>query len=206
MQASLPSADSATQTILQQNPLGMSDLDRKSLELYVPNRYLTSQSSDGKSESKHDDDAQERVAQFVNDPEQYVLLVTGGSGSGKSLLLWHEYRLFRDKFKKRGEDWLPIHISLPTIHTEKLRSDLLLETALSKLGLKADEIQEVRKMKRVLFFLDGFDETGLLENLLRRRPRSAQSGDCLPKPVLGCHSELLCLFQLQCQASGPSFQ
>jgi len=174
--------ESAIRIVLQENIRRLSEVDSKSLEIYIPNRFLKASNSDGKSEVKGDDDVQDYVAEFVKSNDQSVLLITGGSGTGKSLLFWHEYLLFKDKFKKAGEDWLPIFISLPGTSEEVLGTELL-PTALSKMGLKAEEVQEIREMKRVLFFMDDMTD-GIAEECRDPAPATC-------KVIISCRNQYL---------------
>jgi len=52
MQKTHPTAESAVMVLLEQNIRQLSELDKRNLELYIPNRFLTLGSSESKSEER----------------------------------------------------------------------------------------------------------------------------------------------------------
>lgn len=108
-----------------------------------------------------------------------ALLVLGDSGTGKSILamrvLWKAWKLFQ---------WgrpIPIFISLPSLLNDDGQLDKgWFELELKKqLGIRKDHDECLKEYGRWLIILDGYDEVGIQENLIREQALKNSKGEKL---------------------------
>lgn len=103
---------------------------------------------------------EDEVNKFLADRTKKVMLLTGHSGSGKSLFtqgfvakLWGQY--------KEG-DPIPLWISLPNCKQPETKA---IEETLLKCGFDHDQIEALRNTQRFNFIFDAVDEIRCLKNL-----------------------------------------
>ncbi len=118
--------------------------------------------------------------------DKQVVLLTGDSGAGKSML----NRLLEKQLweKAKEQDAIPLFIALASI--DKPEHDLI-SKALKKKGLSEFQIQTLKKeQQKFIFILDGYDEIRQTQNLYLSN-RINQSDGWHGRMVISCRSEYL---------------
>lgn len=146
---------------------------QKDLELYIPASGRLSPQDDNRF------DLLNHVYRFLNDHDAQVLLLLGGSGSGKSLFGQYLTR----ELCRINAPYIPIWVSLPSI---KNRRDIINEALLS-LGISPKQIETLRTQQHFLWILDGYDEIQDKTNLIN----SNNFGSWKGKVAITCRSEYL---------------
>ena len=143
------------------------------LSLYIPAR------GDYTAECTHPKPMVEHVSEFFDSDNTQVMLLLGGSGSGKTL--FGQY-LTQQLTAQKGAI-TPIWISLPGLKNPK--------TQLMEEGLKANGVPESQiaayKKKPLVIILDGYDEVKDLGNLYESNRLSEWSA----KVIITCRPEFL---------------
>ncbi|BBE09773.1 NB-ARC domain protein [Mycoavidus cysteinexigens] len=130
------------------NVLEEVDEIRDGLALYVPSEGQET------ADSKTSFPLIDKVREFLSSNKK-VLLLLGEAGSGKSTFNRHVTRLLWDEYHQSSTTPIPIFIELAE---HKLSSEDLIESYLLKQDFSPESINELRKEKRLVFILDGFDE------------------------------------------------
>jgi predicted NACHT family NTPase len=96
----------------------------------------------------------DKVREFLSSKEK-VLLLLGEAGSGKSTFNRHLTRMLWDEYQQSSTAPIPVFIALAE-HTPTCAD--LIESYLLEHEFSPEAITELRKAKRLVFILDGFDE------------------------------------------------
>ena len=132
-------------------------------------------------------DLEKNIIDFLRNDESKVMLLLGGSGSGKSFFLQYiEHLLWKniDFSRKESDDYIPLLIGLPSIRN--LKSGIV-EEALNQKGLSSEQIKILQGSRKFLFMLDGYDEVQGSENFYLTNQL-----DCWQaKVIITCRNEYL---------------
>jgi hypothetical protein len=130
----------------------------RALELYIPTTGL--EQAQARQEQRFD--LFRDVDQWLANPQQPLYLLTGGSGSGKSLFA----ALLEDYLLRQGK-YLPLLVSLPTLR--KAQGNLLSEV-LQRKGLlqqwQSTRLYLQRQKIKIVLICDGYDELNISANLI----------------------------------------
>ncbi len=130
------------------NVLEEIDEIRDGLALYIPSEGQET------ADSKIIFPLIDKVHEFLSSKKK-VLLLLGEAGSGKSTFNRHLTRMLWDEYKQSPASPIPIFIALAE-HTPS--SADLIESYLLEQEFSPEAITVLRKEKRLVFILDGFDE------------------------------------------------
>ncbi|MBF0591747.1 MAG: metallophosphoesterase [Nitrospirae bacterium] len=134
-----------------------------------------------------DTDLEYEVDKFLTDDQASVLLLLGDSGAGKSTFCARLFARLRDEYLKDGDAPLPVFIKLGPLY-DGVKAGTFVDDELRRHGLGQLAISRLKQEKRVIFFLDGYDELGEKLPLFQR--------DCLngwtdAKVIITCRSQHL---------------
>ncbi|MBV6342664.1 metallophosphoesterase [Candidatus Magnetobacterium casense] len=107
-------------------------------------------------------DLKEEVDKFLTADRAGVLLLLGDSGAGKSTFCAHLFAGLRDAYLKDADAPVPVFIKLGTLY-EGVKAGTFVDDELRRYKLDPLSIDSLKQGKRVIFFLDGYDE--LVEKL-----------------------------------------
>ncbi|MEM7589856.1 MAG: NACHT domain-containing protein, partial [Myxococcota bacterium] len=122
-------------------------------------------------------DLHKHVLQFLDDPQQQVLLLQGNAGSGKSLYGRHlEHAVWQTYHGKERTllqtKRVPIFISLPKAYDTQQPDKNIIDSALTQKGLNKATIamlkQRAQKGDHFVFILDSYDEIEAKINLYKK--------------------------------------
>ncbi|WP_284270925.1 NACHT and WD40 repeat domain-containing protein, partial [Mycoavidus cysteinexigens] len=130
------------------NVLEEVDEIRDGLALYIPSE------GQERADSKIAFTLIDKVREFLSSSKK-VLLLLGEAGSGKSTFNRHLTRILWEEHQQSSTAPIPIFIALAE-HTPS--SEDLIESYLLEQKFLPEAITELRKEKRLVFILDGFDE------------------------------------------------
>lgn len=134
-------------------------------------------------------DAATEVNKFLNADKlsPKVLLVSGCSGSGKSMLCWQLIRYYTQQYTP--EEPIFLYISLPTVPNINGR---LLEDRLLSEGFNETEIEKLKKERQFIIILDSYDEIPMTADATRGSLITSNNLHLLnAKIIVTCQSEYL---------------
>ncbi|BBE09782.1 Myosin heavy-chain kinase [Mycoavidus cysteinexigens] len=130
------------------NVLEEIDEVRDGLKLYIPSEGQET------ADSKIIFPLIDKVREFLSSSKK-VLLLLGEAGSGKSTFNRHLTRMLWDEYQQSSTTPIPVFIALAE-HTPSCKD--LIESYLLEQEFSPEAITGLRKAKRLVFILDGFDE------------------------------------------------
>ncbi|BBE09047.1 HNWD1 protein [Mycoavidus cysteinexigens] len=131
------------------NVLEEVDEIRDGLALYIPSEGQET------ADSKTSFTLIDKVRDFLSSNKK-VFLLLGEAGSGKSTFNRYLTRTLWEEYPQSPTAPIPLFIALAE---HRLSCDDLIESYLLEQGFTSEEIALLRKEKRLVFILDGFDET-----------------------------------------------
>ncbi|MCX8565316.1 MAG: WD40 repeat [Glomeribacter sp. 1016415] len=131
------------------NVLEEVDEIRDGLALYIPSKGQET------ADSKTSFTLIDKVRDFLSSNKK-VFLLLGEAGSGKSTFNRYLTRTLWEEYPQSPTAPIPLFIALAE---HRLSCDDLIESYLLEQGFTSEEIALLRKEKRLVFILDGFDET-----------------------------------------------
>ncbi|MBF0538996.1 MAG: NACHT domain-containing protein, partial [Nitrospirae bacterium] len=99
------------------------------------------------------------VGKFLADDQASILLLLGDSGAGKSTFCAYLFERLRDGYVKGGDTPLPVFIKLGPLY-DGVKAGTFVDDESRRHGFDPSAIARLKQEKRVIFFLDGYDELG----------------------------------------------
>ncbi|KAJ3448491.1 f-box and wd repeat domain containing [Anaeramoeba flamelloides] len=129
-------------------------------DMYIPLRCQRT------SNSPTTFDLNNQIQQFLKDKRESVFLLKGESGMGKSTFTNILYESMLNEYQKiKSRDRIiPIHVDL--ISAQNPMKHLVEEIFIEQWHLSEDKINEMKKTKKILFILDGYDELNDFQNII----------------------------------------
>jgi WD40 repeat protein len=154
------------------------------LSLYIPSFGANSDKIDNVPENEQHS-LLVKSLEFLTHPKQELLLIQGNAGSGKSLF----GRYLERELWNRYEDGRLIPLFIPLPRLGELSDDLIAK-ALQLKGITTKSILELKKTKKFLFILDGYDEIPGKPKLLQEY-KFNEPGNWQGKIIIGSRLQYL---------------